>query len=106
MAVPMPCSGNVVAQKVQPACPQPSESPLQGEWEDESCLFLNVWRPAGNATGLPVMVYVHGGGWNTGAGSLALYFGQHIAAQDVILVTLNYRLGGCSQQQCSPGSGR
>ena len=64
----------------------------------DDCLSLNVWSPEaackGDGSGRPVMVWVHGGGWLTGAGSASLYAGEELAAvEDVVVVTLNYRLG-------------
>jgi para-nitrobenzyl esterase len=61
----------------------------------EDCLTLNVWRPAGAAPGakLPVMVWIYGGAFIQGASALPYYDGAHFAAQGVILVSLNYRLG-------------
>ncbi|MFF0342106.1 carboxylesterase/lipase family protein [Kribbella sp. NPDC004875] len=55
-------------------------------------LNLNVWTPAltGNA---PVMVFIHGGSFVSGAGSLSLYDGTRFARDGVVLVTINYRLG-------------
>jgi para-nitrobenzyl esterase len=61
----------------------------------EDCLFLNVWRPA-NATPdakLPVMVWIHGGGFVGGSGALPGAGGGPFAKQGVVLVTVNYRLG-------------
>ncbi|CUH81172.1 carboxylesterase family protein [Tropicibacter naphthalenivorans] len=59
----------------------------------EDCLALNVWTPEG-ARGLPVMVWLHGGGWQSGSGSCAIYDGTRLASRgDVIVVTLNHRLG-------------
>jgi para-nitrobenzyl esterase len=67
-----------------PAPPAPSED----------CLFLNVWRPADQAArGLPVMVWIHGGGFVGGSGALQGAAGGPFAKQGVVLVTLNYRLG-------------
>lgn len=60
--------------------------------ESEDCLTLNVWTPEG-AEGLPVMVWIHGGGWTAGSGGLAAYDGAALARRGVIVVTLNYRLG-------------
>ena len=59
----------------------------------EDCLFLNIYAPAQSAGGrLPVMVWIHGGGFTSGAGSL--YDGSVLAEKHgVIVVTLNYRLG-------------
>lgn len=59
---------------------------------DEDCLYLNVWAPAA-AKQLPVMVWIHGGAFTTGSGSMPLYDGSHLAAKGVVLVTINYRLG-------------
>jgi para-nitrobenzyl esterase len=59
----------------------------------EDCLYLNVTTPRGiGARKLPVMFWIHGGGFYSGAGSL--YGAGRLAEQgDVIVVTLNYRLG-------------
>ncbi|KTS18869.1 carboxylesterase [Pantoea dispersa] len=60
----------------------------------EDCLYLNVWTPdVEPVTPLPVMVWLHGGGFSIGAGSLDPYRGKALAAQGVVVVTLNYRLG-------------
>lgn len=61
----------------------------------EDCLFLNVWAPA-TATKdskLPVMVWIHGGGFTGGSGAGPGSAGDAFAKQDVILTTINYRLG-------------
>jgi para-nitrobenzyl esterase len=56
----------------------------------EDCLFLNVWTPGGD--GLPVMVWLHGGGFTVGFSNA--FDGEHFATtNDVVVVTLNYRLG-------------
>ncbi len=60
----------------------------------EDCLTLNVWTPG--ATGrrpLPVMVFIHGGGFVFGSGAEPAYDGTALARRGVVLVTLNYRLG-------------
>lgn len=62
----------------------------------EDCLVLNVWRPASGAPArdsLPVMVYIHGGAYTSGAGSGTFIEGSQFAKQGVVLVTINYRLG-------------
>lgn len=60
----------------------------------EDCLYLNIWTPARrDAEPLPVMVWLHGGGYTIGAGSLPPYDGAAFASRDVVLVTVNYRLG-------------
>ncbi|MGH8256788.1 MAG: carboxylesterase/lipase family protein, partial [Steroidobacteraceae bacterium] len=58
----------------------------------EDCLYLNIWRPAG-AHGLPVMVWIYGGGFVNGGTSPAAYDGSHLARKGVVLVSFNYRLG-------------
>lgn len=65
-----------------------AEQPLTSE----DCLYLNVWAPA-NARDLPVLVWVHGGGFFGGAGSAANYDGAPLAKHGAVVVTLNYRLG-------------
>ncbi|WP_329061051.1 carboxylesterase/lipase family protein [Streptomyces sp. NBC_01429] len=61
----------------------------------EDYLTVNVWTPAGADAGgdLPVMVFVHGGGFVAGSTRSALYDGSAFARDGVVLVTLNYRLG-------------
>ena len=59
----------------------------------EDCLTLNVWTPARPHPRLPVMVWIHGGGFVNGSGTAALYDGAALARQGVVVVTLNYRLG-------------
>ncbi len=62
---------------------------------DEDCLYLNVWVPEPRPSGaVPVMVFVHGGGFVSGSGTFPLYDGTNLAAATGnIVVTLNYRLG-------------
>ena len=60
----------------------------------EDCLTLNVWAPAGkNTAPLPVMVWIHGGGFVTGGTSEPRQDGEHLAGKGVIVVSMNYRLG-------------
>lgn len=61
----------------------------------EDCLYLNVWRPAGKATKLPVYVFIHGGGNTTGsANQVSDYEGWAMASRaGVVFVSMNYRLG-------------
>lgn len=60
----------------------------------EDCLFLNVWTPAlGDGGRRPILVYVHGGGFNNGSGSDPLYDGSALCRRgDVVVVTVNHRL--------------
>ena len=59
----------------------------------EDCLYLNVWSPTERAGPLPVMVWLHGGGFTIGAGGLPPYNGKALATRGVVVVTINYRLG-------------
>ena len=60
----------------------------------EDCLFLNVWTPGCDDNARPVMVWIHGGGLTIGSGSESYYTGANLAARgDVVVVTINYRLG-------------
>lgn len=78
--------------------PQP-KSPIPlgaGTHASEDCLFLNVWTPPGITpdAAKPVMVWVHGGAYIFGAASQPLYDGRVLATRgDVVVVTLNYRMG-------------
>lgn len=75
-----------------PSCPQPRQQ-AAGEFS-EDCLYLNVWSPAERADSkLPVMVWIHGGAFNFGSGSQPEYNGRNLAQKNVVVVTLNYRLG-------------
>jgi para-nitrobenzyl esterase len=60
----------------------------------EDCLTLNVWTPAKAKSGtLPVMVWIYGGGFSAGGTSEARQDGQFLAHRDVVIVSMNYRLG-------------
>ena len=59
----------------------------------EDCLYLNIWRPAKGSRKLPVMVWIHGGGFVNGGSSSPDSTGQGVAARDVLFVSFNYRLG-------------
>ncbi|XP_036324354.1 esterase B1 isoform X3 [Rhagoletis pomonella] len=63
----------------------------------EDCLFLNVFTTqlpkADDEQLLPVMVWLHGGGYSFGSGNTFLYGPDYLVAEDIVLVTLNYRLG-------------
>lgn len=59
----------------------------------EDCLYLNVWAPAQRDAKAPVMVWIHGGGFAGGSGALSIYNGAHLAAQGIVVVTINYRVG-------------
>ncbi len=59
----------------------------------EDCLGLNVWTPGCDGAKRPVMVWLHGGGFEAGTGSMRLYDGANVARRgDVVVVTINHRL--------------
>jgi para-nitrobenzyl esterase len=61
--------------------------------QGDDYLTVNVWTPPGMRGDLPVMVFVHGGGFVAGSTNAAIYDGSAFARDDVVLVTVNYRLG-------------
>ncbi len=66
----------------------------QSAGESEDCLTLSVWTPAqGAAENLPVMVWIHGGGFFSGSSDEKRHDGSVLASHGVVVVTLNYRLG-------------
>jgi para-nitrobenzyl esterase len=95
---PASWTGMRQAKKIGPGCAQ-LKTALQGGTFDtttsEDCLTLNVWTPApAPATPLPVMVWIHGGGFVVGTGGDSLYDGTKLSqAGPVVVVTINYRLG-------------
>ena len=88
------------ARRFNPVAPQNrmmltalSAMVVDGE-QSEDCLTLNVWTPAHDGKRRPVMVWIHGGAFTIGSGSQSLYDGSVLARRgDVVLVTVNYRLG-------------
>jgi para-nitrobenzyl esterase len=70
--------------------------------QGEDCLALNVFTPAADERARPVMVWIHGGGFTSGAGSVPWYDGTNLVLRgDVVVVTINYRLGALGFLQLS-----
>ena len=76
------------AGEAGPICVQGAGGPATSE----DCLFLNVWAPAETAEPLPVLYWIHGGGYTGGSGSTSLYDGARLASGGAVVVTINYRL--------------
>ena len=96
---PQPWAGVRQAQSVGTIAAQirtPIEDMLDitdGE-KSEDCLYLNIWTPDLDGAKRPVMLWIHGGAFNTGGGHVLAYRGDPLAARgDVVAITINYRLG-------------
>ena len=65
--------------------------------DSEDCLFLNIWRKTSEEKNLPVFVYIHGGYLHNGSGSDPAHHGEHYANENILFISINYRLGplGC-----------
>ncbi|MXO64511.1 carboxylesterase family protein [Altererythrobacter endophyticus] len=92
-----PWEGILHADRAPPQCMQPQRGILTNQYSgaeitSEDCLYLNVWAKPGLKEA-PVIVYLHGGGFFVGSGSMPLYRGEHLAEKDVVVVNPNYRLG-------------
>jgi para-nitrobenzyl esterase len=89
-----PWRGVRAAKAFAPACMQTGVS-MPGETPptiSEDRLYLNIWAPA-RASGLPVIVWIYGGGFSNGSAAMPLYRGDMLARQGVVVVTFGYRLG-------------
>ena len=103
-APPVPCApeGVIDAARAGAIAPQPPSllsaalGPLQGT-QSEDCLHLTVWTPDQEGPDQvlrPVLVWIHGGALQSGAGALDWYDGSHLARSgEVVVVAVNYRLG-------------
>jgi para-nitrobenzyl esterase len=96
-----PWSTTLDADTFGAACPQPSGGVelvpgfALGAPTGEPCAFLNVWAPSDRpvAEPLPVLVWIHGGSFLTGAASQAMYDGRALARRGAVIVSINYRVG-------------
>lgn len=91
---------NFTATSYGPICPQTPGMlemalNMDASHMKEECLNLNVFTPRTPTEGisLPVLVWIHGGAYTNGAGSVAWYHGESLASRDTVVVTINYRLG-------------
>jgi para-nitrobenzyl esterase len=98
---PTSWTGTLAADHFSPSCMQRPQSggPWTPEYRipgptSEDCLTLNIWTPAKTGSErLAAMVWIHGGAFKSGSGSVPIYDGRTLAARGIIVVTLNYRLG-------------
>src|SRR5947209_13478367 len=97
---PAPWKGVREAKEFSKACwqtPYPAAAVLyRSELPplSEDCLYLNIWTAAKSPKAkLPVMVWIHGGGFTRGHADSRAYDGESLARKGVIVVTINYRLG-------------
>lgn len=96
-----PWTGVRDATRHGPVSPQPPVRadavmgpPQDGLVQDEDCLNLTVVTPGADGGRRPVMVWIHGGAYVSGAASFDFYDGRKLAAEgDVVFVAINYRLG-------------
>lgn len=85
-----PWHGVKPATRFSAACAQTAEWVTHPKSED--CLYLNVWAPA-TTQKLPVLVWIHGGGFYGGTAAQAGFDGANLARRGAVVVTFNYRLG-------------
>ena len=110
---PQPWTGVLDADHFAPMCMQPTKLPIYDSLAriigfhdykislhdnyvapvSEDGLYVNVWKPAGEVSGLPVIVYIHGGTLQTGQPWYADYAGTGLAKKGAVVVNLGYRLG-------------
>jgi para-nitrobenzyl esterase len=91
---PEPWSGVRTATRYGPRAPQPAENPSSAAPQGEDCLVLNVWTPElGSDSKRPVMIWLHGGGFQSGSGDSPVTDGTNLAkVGNVVVVSLNHRL--------------
>ncbi len=89
----------VLADRFGPSCVQTElhsqACPIYREHfalQDENCLTLNIWAPA-DATDAAVLVWIHGGALHYGGSASPMLDGKRLAAEGLVVVTINYRLG-------------
>lgn len=110
---PEPWEGVLTADHFAPMCMQPTKSPIYNSLKQilgfhdyrislhdnylppvsEDGLYVNVWKPAGSVSGLPVLVFIHGGTLQSGQTWYSDYAGTGLAREGTVVVNLGYRLG-------------
>lgn len=89
-----PWSGERLCDAFSPACIQTVKPGMDKLEDSEDCLYLNIYTPA-KAPGetLPVLFWLHGGGFSNGSASEAEFNGEHLCGLGAVVVTANYRCG-------------
>ena len=108
----MHSKGIIDATKPKNSCIQRQSSLIGPLPQSEDCLLLNIWSPKeseNNSTKLkPVMFWIHGGGLTSGSIFANIYNGKVLATNDIVFVSVNYRLGYLgflySGQESAPGN--
>jgi para-nitrobenzyl esterase len=98
---PASWTGTLAADHFSASCMQRPQSggPWTSEYRipgptSEDCLTINIWTPARTGSErLAALVWMHGGSFKSGSGSVPIYEGRKLAARGIIVATLNYRLG-------------
>lgn len=98
-----PWTGVLKADKFPPSPIQGKPAPFKMWTEEfitpaeplsEDCLYLNIWTASKSNEGkLPVLVWIHGGGFVSGSGACPVYDGEALAKEGIVYVSINYRLG-------------
>ncbi len=86
-------AASCMQSKVGERLPWTKEFMVQNQLS-EDCLYLNIWTPRIDPSAhLPVIVFIHGGGFSEGSGAIEIYDGSNLAAAGAVVITINYRLG-------------
>lgn len=97
-----PWQGVRAAVEAGPNAPQPERGETQldytsalgsGWTKGDDFLTVNIWRPHQGASGLPVLVFIHGGGFLLGSKDAPVHHGGAFARDGIIVVAINYRMG-------------
>ncbi|MGY4101486.1 carboxylesterase family protein [Nocardia sp. R16R-3T] len=91
-----------------PQLPSRLDTVLGSAWrehpQEEDAFLLNIWAPSG-ASNRPVLFFIHGGGFISGGGVIPWYSGDRLAREgDMVVVTMNYRLGPQANLLVRPGA--
>lgn len=86
-------SASPIQNKPEPFMCWSEEFIAKPEPLNEDCLYLNVWTSSKNKEKHPVLVWIYGGGLNSGSANCDIYDGEEMAKKGVVFVSINYRVG-------------